>query len=523
MSIFLQSQIVKLDELYKENCEKKWDEWLSVKNIFKKSGKQGILGLLNPKNQSEIEYVFKFSQSINYLIQHEISIMNSLQDISQYCPNFCRSIGMIYCEIDPTNTNPFSKDSKYLIEKEVLLMEHLDNSYKYYNYIMSSSINEDIIFSILKQTLLAVSLAQKKKKFTHYDLHSNNIMVKKCSKNLVVLYILDNNVRYVVPTLGYYPIIIDFGFSYTDELSGRYLYSSMNHTDMGFTSDRFDPYADTKIFLVTVSDEIHSKFKSKNSSKLVNITKNIFDKIPLDWSSGWDQDTKKSANDYVIDLVSGYFTQSVLFTDYCYDCMDLINSLIELPLKNFNYSKIDISFSTFITEFAKIEKEVGNPYYCLYILKCIIDTARDVKKDYENKETRATALKYFKESICEKIDSIVKFCLLKRLHFEKLLCGLFCFVKDVEGVLFDAMQYRSRKKEKIYSNIPLSDIDEIFSVIDINIEDKYIFNQDTVVLCINAMTETCSTHKLDDTQIQHINSFKNYCWGFELCKILNID
>jgi hypothetical protein len=522
MSLISRSPTVKLHELYKKNCEKKWHEWLSIKTIFKKTSKQGVLGILSVNEDSSLNYVFKFSQGINYLINHESNVMDSIDNISEYCPNFCRNIGIIYCDIDNTDENPFNIDSKYSIEKEILLMEYIDNSYKYYNYIVSPDVNEKIIFSILKQTLLAVSLAQKKKNFTHYDLHSNNIMIKKCSKNLVVLYVLDDDIKYAIPTFGYYPIIIDFGYSYTKDLEKKYLYSSMNYTELGFTSHRFDPIADTKIFLVTVSEEINSKFNSKNSNKLLNITKNIFYKIPLDWSSGWDQHSKKSANDYLINLISGYFKSSNLFTQYYYECMDLILSLIELPLVSKDYSDIHISFSIFLKEFVKIENEISNPYYCLYILKCIIDTARQVQKDYKNKESRDTCVKYFKNSICEKIDSIVKFCVLKDLHFEKLVCGLYCFVKNAEGVLYDSMTYNSNKKNNIYSKVRLNNIDEIFSVINININDEYTFNRDTKILCINAKNETCSSHTLDESQINHINSFKNYCWGFELCKLLNI-
>ena len=64
--------------------------------------------------------------------------MKGLNEISLYCPHFCKSIGKILCKVDPKNLkegNPFNKESKYSITKETLLSEYIDKSSKFYNYI----------------------------------------------------------------------------------------------------------------------------------------------------------------------------------------------------------------------------------------------------------------------------------------------------------------------------------------------------------------------------------------------------
>jgi hypothetical protein len=172
---------------YEQNKHRPWHEWLKLRKIFKRPGKQGLVGLMVGIEDESIVYVFKISQYINYLAEHELSVMLSLNKISGFCPHFCKVFGGIVCQIDPSKRregNPFEL-AKHMVEKDVLLMEHLKDSYKLYNYITSKSISENVLFSAVKQTLLAVSIAQKKSKFTHYDLHSNNIMMKKCDKNLV--------------------------------------------------------------------------------------------------------------------------------------------------------------------------------------------------------------------------------------------------------------------------------------------------------------------------------------------------
>ena len=205
---------------YQKNKDRPWTEWLEVKKIFPHLGKQGLVGIMVAKEDESLLYVFKISQYINYLVQHELTVMNSLNEIADYCPNFCRSIGAVIGHVDPNKRkdgNPFECESKYKIEKEILLTEYLDKSYKFYNYIFSDKISEDILYSTIKQVLLGIAIAQNQKMFTHYDLHSNNIMMKKCSRDLVFLYVLDENNQFCVPTRGCYPVVIDFGFSYVGE------------------------------------------------------------------------------------------------------------------------------------------------------------------------------------------------------------------------------------------------------------------------------------------------------------------
>jgi hypothetical protein len=508
---------------YQKNKDRPWEEWLEVKQIFPRPGKQGLVGLMSAKHDKSLLYVFKISQSINYLIQHELGVMNSLNEIADYCPNFCRSVGSIICQVDPNKRkdgNPFECESKYKIEKEVLLSEYLDKSYKFCNYIFSDKISEDILYSTVKQVLLAVAIAQKQKRFTHYDLHSNNIMMKKCSRDLVILYILDENNQFCVSTRGSYPVIIDYGFSYSADMDGEPFWATLNHTDIGFLSDRFDPIADAKLFLVTVSDEIHEAKKSKNSRKLKNITKNIYNTLPIDWDTGWDKDNEKCATDYVLKKLSKYSKVSPLFKEYEYFCIDLIQSLVVLPLEKQKTEHIEIPFLTFLKEFTKIEDEIGTPFYCLYVLKGIVDAARTVRVDYISEKTREHAVGYFRHAILERIDSIASYCRPKNINYEKMLCGLLCLSKSVEGILYEAMQKRMDEKKKMYKKVPLQTPEEIVAAIDININDTYEFNERTTFLVVDNIKKSCYPIELTPEQKAEINSYESISRGTEIYKIL---
>ena len=381
---------INLFSFYEKHKNDPMSEWLEFHSTFKNPGKQGLVGLLKLKKE-DIKCVFKISQYINYLVQHESVVMKGLNEISRYCPHFCKSIGVIKCKIDPKcrkEGNPFNSHVKYPIEKEVLLCEFIDKSCKFYNYIRAiEKVQEKILYSTIKQVLMSITIAQKKKKFTHYDLHSENIMMKRCNKDLVFLYVIDEENQFCVPTFGHYPIIIDFGFSYIEDMDDGPLLPSMGHTDVGFMSDRFDWVSDPKLFLVSVSDELGYKRKSKKSKKLRRIVENIFHPLKLDWESGWDNYDKKSASDYVSSMIDGYNENSKIFEKYeCY-CLDIIQSLVILPIEQQSYENIEVSYKTFLKEWLKIENEISSPFYNLYILKGIVDLARELRAYYMDSNT----------------------------------------------------------------------------------------------------------------------------------------
>lgn len=515
-------------DYYNKNKHKSWRKWLQFDQTFDKLGKQGLVGLLKPtepvtdERGKELKYVFKISQYINYLVQHEYTVMKGLNDISPYCPHFCKAIGTLLCEIDPQarkKGNPFLLTTKHPIEKEILLTEYVDNSCKFYNYIRSKKIPDKVIYSTIKQVLMGIAIAQKKKQFTHYDLHSYNIMMKKCNKDVVFLYVIDEENQFCVPTHGHYPVIIDFGFSYINDLDDGPAWPSMAHTDVGFMSDQYDWVADPKLFLVTVAKEIRDKRRNNKANKFKRIVKNIFGKLKIDWESGWDIGEEKGASDYVTEMLQDYNIDSNLFDNYDHYCIDLIQSLIILPLEEQKYSNINESYTTFLKEFIKIENEIGNPFYNLYILKGIVDVAREVRVDYLHRDSRKNAISYFRTSIFERINCVANYCRPKGIHFERMLCSLLCLSKNVEGVLFDVIESRMMEKKKRYDRLPLQSTEQIYGAIEANISDKYVFNENTTVFVMNCITEDCSRLDLTPAICEEVNNTHSLAKGMYLYSV----
>jgi hypothetical protein len=520
LSINSFSKYNEIVRIYEENKDKPMKDWLQFDKLLLKPGKQGIVGLFNmisKDGKTSHKVIFKFSQYINYLSVHELTILQGLKDVSTYMPHFCRGIGMVTTLVDAkyksSEENPFKITNKYPIEKDILLCEYIDNACKFYNYIRSEKIHEDVLYSITKQVMMALCIAQKETNFTHYDCHSYNIMIKQCDKDLIFVYKIDDENQFAVPTLGSYPVIIDFGFSYIDVMDGGPLWPSLSHTTVGFLSDRFDKFADPKLFLVTISDEIKDKRRTKKAKRLRRIVRNMFCSLKIDWEAGWDENDDEGASDIVLRILEDYNTNSELFKEYDYYCIDILQTLIVLPLEEQDYTNLEGSYKTFIKEWVKIEVEINDNFYNLYVLKNIIDAAREIRPFYMQKDTRLEAIRRFRHSIYDSLGKISKFCRPKDVHYEKLLCSLLVFSKCLEGKLFEIMNEVVYKKKKEYDRLPLQTVEQMFGVISVNIPCEYKYNKNTKILLIDNVKKECNMFKLPEDEIDNLNNITHMAHG----------
>ena len=507
-----------------ENRDKIWEEWLEYFSTFPKPGKQGLVGLLKTKTNEKI--VFKLSQYINYLVFHEYTIMKSLNDISPYCPHFCKTYGIVNCKVDPYKRkegNPFEyKKSKYPIVKEVLLCEYLEDCPKFYNYIKNKKVPDNVIYSTIKQVLMAIIIAQQEKKLTHYDLHSQNIMMKKCNKDMVFLYVLDEENQFAIATYGAYPIVIDFGFSYISEMEDDYLWPSMGHTEVGFMSDRFDTFSDAKLFLNSVATDLeYKRYKKKQTKTFNNIVDNLFSKLKIEKESGWDNNNDSSALDKVAEILEPINKYSVLFDKYEHYCIEIIQTLIICPLskqENYDVKKV---YKTFLKEWVKIENEISDPFYNIYILKGIICSARIVRHLYINIKHRNIALKNFSELVYSRINEVSKFCMPKELNTELLLCSLLMLSKCIENILYKEINKRMKKKIKEYNKLPISSLQEIYAIFETNIKEDYIYNENTQIYIFDCIKKNTESFKLKKKHINLLNKIHPLCKGTTLYDIYN--
>ena len=513
----------KLLQQYQKNRDKNLESWLVFDAIFNKQGKQGVTGSLTLKNGTEDEkYVFKLSQYINHMALHEALVMQGLNAIASYCPHFCRSFGTISCPVDPSikkEGNPFEIEVKYPIEKEVLLIENI-SGYKFLNHIKSSQIPDCVIYSIIKQVMLAVIISQRDKKFAHYDLHSNNVILRSCPKDMVLVYILDGENQFCVPTYGYLAVIIDFGFSYVGDMKDEPFWNTLAHTDVGFMIDRFDWLSDPKLFLISVSEDLRTYRNNKKSKKFRRIVRNIFSELDVDWESGWDNYDGPSVADAVNEMLQEFNPGCKTFEKYDHFGIDLIQSLVILPMEHQNYRNIHRSYEAFLNEFKKIEVEVNSDFYNIYILKKIVDMARGLRPDYLDRDKKARTVKKFREGVLDEIYKVAKFCHPKKINYEIMLCSLLLLGRSVEGLMHDLMCLRMNEKEKDYEALPIKNTTEIFAAIEISLPSEYEFNENTEVVVLDTVNKNSKVLTLSKENLDEMNETEPVAWGVCLYELL---
>ena len=120
--------------------------------------------------------------------------------------------------------------------------------------------NHDLLFVIM-QVLVTLKALQKKYQFTHYDLHSGNILIKKLTEtdevvgnqiNKSTCLLTFNGVTFEFPKPEFIVKIIDFGYT-------RMKYGNKIISNPKFNTN-YDPFYDVVYFL----NNIASSFKNTN-------------------------------------------------------------------------------------------------------------------------------------------------------------------------------------------------------------------------------------------------------------------
>lgn len=504
----------KFSQLYNENPEFSKDISENIKAI-NGNGKQGFVAKVD--GWCGMNMILKVSQGIDYLIEHEYRISQSLVGLADYCIHFCKPYGIIPWEISENfciSKKPFEIDNSKKIILPVMFMEYVKDTYKFDDYIKYiQGISDKILHSTIRQVLMASLIAYEYNQFTHYDLHTCNIMIKQCNPDVVFLYVLDEDNQFLIPTLGNYPIIMDYGFSYCSDMKDKPMYCNLGFTDTGFTSCISDEIFDYKLFLTTTATELCNYRKNETNQKFRKVVYNLFGNLKSEKNNGWD---KFPENNITVNLVNilkknkniskfGIFTKK-----YIEQSVELFNSLIILPNQEQDYSRIEQIFSRFLKEWNKIENQILNSLHKMYILKGVIDITRSVMEDYINDPTDKRIVVFFKKGIFQKIDEVTKFCIPKNVNFDILLCSTILMARNMEGFYNNELEKIKEIRRQSYENIPLKTKREIFSLINLKLQVPYTYNENTIVSVFNVPEKNNYIFKLNPKQITTMNTLHPY-------------
>lgn len=512
---------------------------LEIEKIFS-SGSQGVCGLVTvaiAKDKKPVSMVFKVSQYIDYIVEHEYKAMKLLEKIYPYCPHYSLAYSVYSANTDAKikeDENPFIVTSKYPIRRSFILEEFIDGpSLKH--VMNEGAISKTRFNSTVKQVLASINISGAKLGFAHYDLHSSNILVEKCGNDDVNFYIFEGSKGYagmLVPTFGVRPKIIDMGFAYANGMEGTDVNVDLSNSDRGYFCDRYSWLTDYKVFLVSLfsdlkdmlkddgkvfsDDETDSDSETNTKNNLfMTIVKNIFKPLNISWHSGWDKYDKEEATDKTTRRMSELTRmKGGLFRDSPRACFDIIISLSSFPLQETTTFQKDVRvcYPVFLSEFAKIEKEMTVPVYKLNMLKTIVDTAKLVKKEYLDYDKRNSAVKKFKLAVECEFTRISKYC-LPRINYEIMLCSLYSLAYCYTGLLKRYLDSTYSEITSSYSSLTPENGNEIVEIFNINFEDPYVYTSESIINVYDSVNERSCKLQLLPEEIDKINSLPHYAKG----------
>jgi len=208
-SIFLSSCISKNEQdgiLQLKNIT----NWVKNTEHIKIDSVNGIVYILNILKN--IKVVIKFSndhsnESYDDILYEYFIGIYQINRLRYTVPNFVYTFGIFKCNIDKNN-NFCTSNNKTTYP--FILMEYIEGDN--IRNLLKNKLQFSEYLGIFIQLLIALEIAQRTIDFTHFDLHTNNVMCKPLKSNIHYNVPIDD-LLYKVTCIKYLPVCIDFGMS----------------------------------------------------------------------------------------------------------------------------------------------------------------------------------------------------------------------------------------------------------------------------------------------------------------------
>jgi hypothetical protein len=492
-----------------------------------KPGKQGVVGIVYDKNTLTAYSVFKIACMFGHIATHEHSTFAALDAIHTYCPFFVRGKGYVpemKINSDITETdNPFRVDDRPVL-MDVVFMEYISNAKKLVQFVRHAPIHDSVLASQVLLCLAATRTAFRLCRFTHYDLHSENILVQRCGAPTDVFVYRDSNAgrTFLIPTHGFVPRIIDYGFAYADTMTT--LMSPLAFMNNGYTSHRPDPYADFRILLVSFLDDCRrSRPNNALTDILDTLVHKLFDGQLLDYESGWFVNDKRSCCEFVRHHMQALTSVSPTFCENDLFIYDYFQTMISIPVTDTAYTdrstesvldELHMGIKAILKEFRVIERDFANDTtICTYILRRMLQHAQAVRSQYfaahdpdtETGETgEAAAVRTFKNAVFDTIKPLKPFYDAK-INYAKLLVAIYTCAETIQSLLTREVRYREKFIDNENTKFGLTP-DEIFLVVHTHLmPPQQTFAAGNRLIYMDETARCMRTHVLTDCNAEALN------------------
>ena len=516
---------------------------LQYYKTFNEDTSQGVVGLLRPLNKkanikvlslnkttfetSATDYffvkdeptypifVFKIPKEVNSLVDHEYKVAKDMESLSIYLPHFNLIFEVkrdIKCYIPDTfkkikDLNAFNPFSKYNCTRDVLITEYIPSNLTLLKYITRSGFS-NCVEPLIHQLILALFIAQQEKNFTHYDLHLENILLRRCFQRTFFWYKFSYEgvvIQRLIYTNGYFPVLFDYGFAYSKGLDGTSYNNSLFFTNKGYTPFVFDDVNDFKTLIVRLAYIKHcpKKFIDVANEKFLKSNNINFN---ISRETGWIKTTISSAAriiskrlERVIINLNKEYKDNFIYKELD-NIIDLFGILIKLPIgrNDFKIETLNNVVQTFLEEWQKINVWFNNSSADdkLNIIKKMLEVINNLilEEEDHNEDNR---LKNFKLKMFEIFDGFGDFVNVEDLDYGRLLSSIIEISNFIEHIVYVEIQ----RYNKLF-NFRM-DGWTMFNIIENLVERKepYIFQLNDNIVLFDCMEKSTSAFDLKDSDV----------------------
>lgn len=434
------------------NKDTHFKKWLTpeTENEDMLTGTQGSCGILKLIEKPEFRLIYKISLKEDFVIENEYNILKTLEEI-KYCIHVPEVYSLLKIRtpliLDRTSDSLFKSADK-TVTRKVLLQQYIKHIGSLYEMIVNPRISDAQVVSIIQQVLMTIHLFQTMK-LTHYDLHASNVLVSMCQTGTGILYRVDEQTFFLVNSHGHIAKIIDFGFSFCEKNVHKELNCTLKHTEKGFLCYQYDDFADLKLFMISIVNDLKTGKRKEMYHKVRRICQNVFKRIHVDWDNGWDISSLPTPFEELIELMPSYIR---LFTEDD-TWIDTIQHLMNTPISPFEHDDIEDTLDLFAQEFTKIEDRIGDINLLNLCFKQIVVCSKKYRSSFfRGGDEQQWAVQQFKDCMVQYFDKIAAY-FNADVDYEQLLKTVLKLANEVEGFYYQHLQKRENEKKAQHERI----------------------------------------------------------------------
>ena len=210
------------DHLFQENLSKivrsintiGFKEWVRNINVIGTPSAYGIVMQAEDVNHNAL-FVLKVSkdnskESVDDMVHEAFIGIYALNNMRKYVPNFTYTYGMLSCTKPNLNGKEVLTWCTPNQQPNYLILENIKNATSFSKFVETCT--KDEYFEVYLQVLNALNAANTEYDFTHYDLHDENVMVRRLKNKIAIK--LYNSEKYIITNLVAF--IIDYGQSFVN-------------------------------------------------------------------------------------------------------------------------------------------------------------------------------------------------------------------------------------------------------------------------------------------------------------------